>query len=604
MAAEPETWQLDSVGKVEDGEKRALTEISELRKNINAYAVMAYVAVSDRNAMLERLKGLDHLNNALAEARDNLEREKDRSESLQLEVWRNEAFVTRSRLQMKTKEMEIQMLSEKLEQNQKNLETYEGRRHAEKVESDSSNDSLAQSKCKAEGSNSEGSMSTTHKEEQVKNEGTSREDRASYVMGAGSVIGVSREMHEIIVQENLHLKKTVQQLIEKQGGNIKDITDTLHLKEVIRQLKRKIGEKEKELEKVLKIIEEAEGPKEQTARRILRMERKVKDAERTTNMKHVMIEALSSRCEELARALERSQQEEHQRQLSVRSTFKSADSFKKSPVESVLPSVEIVKLTKENSKLKRLLEVQSKDNETLTKDRNAALLEKSELQQRLNNLMKLKLQPCSTCAATEAKLKIMTEKQLQNSAELEAALLQADIHKADFQEQCAEMKKQREVLNREADMWKKNFQSLSLQTDKLKKELEKQTRLTVELQAQSNFLSQHQQQKAVARYPFRHGTSFESFSMQHCGSKVNPWQESPDHASMPSEVAVGRDECDMVSPENDSNPTSRHQTLTTARTREQKRSPRKLQCIHCFREFNRDRQGEFEEHQRRCQDDS
>lgn len=80
---------------------------AKMRKELNAYAVMAYVAVSDRNAMAEQLKGLTHFTQAFNELQEKLAAAEMKAEDLQLEVWRNEAFVTRSRIQLRVKDSEI-----------------------------------------------------------------------------------------------------------------------------------------------------------------------------------------------------------------------------------------------------------------------------------------------------------------------------------------------------------------------------------------------------------------------------------------------------------------------------------------------------------------
>ena len=117
--------ETDSGTIVESDPMKAIQEKTEMRKNLNAYAIMAYVAISDRNAIAEQLKGLEHVNRAVSELQERLKEKEEQAQNLQMEIWRNEAFVTRSRLQLRIKDNEIISLTDKLKEYQRISETEE-----------------------------------------------------------------------------------------------------------------------------------------------------------------------------------------------------------------------------------------------------------------------------------------------------------------------------------------------------------------------------------------------------------------------------------------------------------------------------------------------
>eukprot|EP00057_Strongylocentrotus_purpuratus_P035716 XP_800696.2 PREDICTED: myosin-4 [Strongylocentrotus purpuratus] len=351
------------------------TQDAKMRKELNAYAVMAYVAVSDRNAMAEQLKGLTHFTQAFNELQEKLAAAETKAEDLQLEVWRNEAFVTRSRIQLRVKDSEIAGLRKDMKKG----ENFSERKSAESDESVETS--------KAAGSDSVDGG--TEDKEEKKEEGTNADmakpkspqpGKSDYLMSRGLQIGVSREIHEAVIQENLHLKGHLKQLLVDQGGSLKDLMDTIQYKEIIKQQRRKIDEKEEEIAKIKATLEQADNPKEQTAKTLFDMEGKVKNSERTIKMKQVMIEALSTRIEELSKALEKLQQRDDIQIAHMRSAFSDGSRsalMADSPVNQVLPSIQIKSLTKENSRLMKLQKHQETENESLRQERDKALAEKT-----------------------------------------------------------------------------------------------------------------------------------------------------------------------------------------------------------------------------------
>lgn len=572
---------------------------AKMRKELNAYAVMAYVAVSDRNAMAEQLKGLTHFTQAFNELQEKLAAAEAKAEDLQLEVWRNEAFVTRSRIQLRVKDSEIAGLRKDMKKG----ENFSERKSAE------SDESVETSKAAGSDSVDGGTEDKEEKKEEGANADMEKPKspqpgKSDYLMSRGLQIGVSREIHEAVIQENLHLKGHLKQLLVDQGGSLKDLMDTIQYKEIIKQQRRKIDEKEEEIAKIKATLEQANNPKEQTAKTLFDMEGKVKNSERTIKMKQVMIEALSTRIEELSKALEKLQQRDEIQIAHMRSAFSDGSRSAvtaDSPVDQVLPSIQIKSLTKENSRLMKLQKHQETENESLRQERDKALAEKTENQRQLATLSQMKFQPCSTCKDLKAAKEHAEEELNVTKGELSAAFIQVDTYKSDFKERCAEMEKTKSSLRNELETWKRNCQMLNRQMESMRRELDEQMSNNGKLQAENRYFTQAlagQRRNDPAMYP----ASMPPMAAEQCGAMVNnPWQESSGYASRKSEVVVGRDQCDLPSPQDEATSPHSHQ-YSTARpgSSSNRRRQNKLNCMKCGCEFPIERVQDYEDHQRHC----
>ncbi|XP_041485634.1 myosin-4-like [Lytechinus variegatus] len=567
---------------------------AKMRKELNAYAVMAYVAVSDRNAMAEQLKGLTHLTQAVNELQEKLATAEQKAEDLQLEVWRNEAFVNRSRIQLRVKDSELAGLREELKKGKKAEERSvegDGGGERSKAEEDESVDGSAEEK--GEPDQREHASGETEKPK------SPQPGKKDYLMSHGLHIGVSREIHEAVVQENLHLKGHLKRLLTDQGASLKDLMDTIQYREIIKQLKRSLEEKEEEIAKIKHTLEQANSPKEETAKLLLEMEGKVKNSERTIKMNQVMNEALSSRVEELTKALQKLQRREEIQMAHMRSPFSDGSTLAimaDPSVDQVLPSMQIKNLTKENARLMKVQKRQETEKESLRQERDAAVAEKTEIQRRLTALSHIKSERCSSCQNLKAAKERAEDELNITKGEMTAALYQVETYKSDFKERCSEMEKEKSGLRNELDTWKRNYHMLNKQMERLVVELEKLKGDNSKLHAENQYLSQ-----TLSQLRNESSVSMPLIVHQRC-QDVNPWQETRGYASRRSEIAVGgRDRSDMSSPQEDATAPQSHQ-WTTARPSSSggRRRRSKLKCLRCTREFSPERQQEFEDHQRNC----
>nr|XP_054773440.1 myosin-4-like [Lytechinus pictus] len=453
---------------------------AKIRKELNAYAVMAYVAVSDRNAMAEQLKGLTHLTQAVNELQEKLATAERKAEDLQLEVWRNEAFVNRSRIQLRVKDSELAGLREELKKEKKAEERRvegDGGGERSKAEEDESVDGSAEEKGEPD--------QKEHASGEMEKPKSPQPGKKDYLMSHGLHIGVSREIHEAIVQENLHLKGHLKRLLTDQGASLKDLMDTIQYREIIKQLKRSLEEKEEEIAKIKHTLQQANSPKEETAKLLLEMEGKVKNSERTIKMKQVMNEALSSRVEELTKALQKLQRREEIQMAHMRSPFSDGSTMAimaDPSVDQVLPSMQIKNLTKENTRLMKVQKRQETEKESLRQERDAALAEKTEIQRSLER--------CSSCQNLMAAKERAEDELNITKGEMAAALYQVETYKSDFKERCSEMEKTKSSLRNELETWKRNYHMLNKQMERMVNELEKQKGDNSKLHADNQYFSQ------------------------------------------------------------------------------------------------------------------
>ncbi|XP_033108368.1 centrosomal protein of 55 kDa-like [Anneissia japonica] len=542
--------------------------VKEIQGQLKDNLIYTQQAMLERDEAVSKLRGMRNLTSVLHATREDLHSYKEKSDTYELLLLRDESHIKKLKQLVTEKEKDIQKLKTALKDC------------GVEVDDDIETDGAGPETDKFTHSSKESGYQSVDDEISIYGRPSAEKS---------SIYGVSHEIYDQLLRDHIQLKKELDNLIEKG-----DIKPTQYLqdeenKEQITQLElsnKELKKKVKQLEKeVLDMNDVVKSGPDSNKSKVLELSAQLRHLHEKYRRQELLQNLLEEKCQELAqKLLEKSRQSgktvdsksDSKEDIKAKS---STDTFKESnhhgAGSSDLPLDEQLKdLEYRNASLSKHLQHSQKQNKDLSDKLKSAEKNSQIYEQRYQELLE-------TFQAMTTEVDTKCEKCLVKDDAIETFKMQTEHLNAQlsvFQEDEKHTRKEISNLKKkhesEIDQWARNYSTLSDELEKMK----------TTLQAQK----QHYERKLR--------------SMVQVQPVLEPYQyRRPDSMDMGRRRPV--DVCDE-----EPAPSNRHQNPApplqrTARLQDTAPFMDMLECPRCKREFPPSQQREHAIHVNRCLDD-